>query len=98
MSSEIIKTKKYGFFNRGGIIETHRKKRHYRFCPFVLDCNISYTGDVILCCNDFFGDYVFGNVKNRPLSEIWFDRKHRDLRNQITFGYKELEICKKCNV
>ncbi|MGD9346547.1 MAG: SPASM domain-containing protein [Candidatus Aminicenantes bacterium] len=92
------KAKKNGFFNRGGAIITHRKQRRSQFCPFVLDCNINFKGDVILCCNDFFGDYIFGNVKNRPLSEIWFDKEYINLRNRVTFGDREFKLCKRCNV
>ncbi|MFH2020425.1 MAG: radical SAM/SPASM domain-containing protein [archaeon] len=57
---------------------------------------IKYNGDVILCCNDYFGDYVFGNVNQEKILDIWNKPGYKDLRKQLKKGIFKEEICKKC--
>lgn len=86
------------FFNRGGTIRINKRLADSKSCEYVLACNIDYTGKVILCCNDYFGKHVFGNVNNQSLHEIWFDKKYMILRNRIALGHRDLSTCKECNI
>lgn len=86
------------FFNRGGAIRINKRLADSKPCEYVLACNIDYTGKVILCCNDYSGEHVFGNVENQPLRDIWLDKNYMILRNRIALGYRDLSICKKCNI
>lgn len=86
------------FFNRGGAININERSADQKPCPYVLVCNINFQGNVILCCNDYFGKHVFGNVNNQSLHDIWFDKNYMLLRNRIALGYRELSLCKKCNI
>lgn len=43
-------------------------------CLFATDyMTIDAAGDVHLCCNDYFGRAVYGNVKERHFLDIWRD-------------------------
>jgi MoaA/NifB/PqqE/SkfB family radical SAM enzyme len=35
--------------------------------------NVNWKGDVVLCCNDYFGKVTIGNVKERRLVDLWND-------------------------
>ena len=47
-----------------------------------VELNIDYLGNVHPCCMDFEGGYIFGNVKNTPLIDIW-----RETREQFRQHY-----------
>jgi radical SAM protein with 4Fe4S-binding SPASM domain len=93
-----FKNKRDIFFNRGGSIETSRAVTNNKHCPYVLVCNIDFNGNVILCCNDYFSKHVFGNLRDQSFHEIWFDRDYIKLRNRIALGYRDLPLCKECNI
>ena len=54
--------------------------------------HISPKGDVFLCCNDYYMEYSYGNLKDKTIKEIWFS-KERDLVNKRAFN----SICKECS-
>lgn len=54
--------------------------------------HISPKGDVFLCCNDYYMEYSYGNLKHKTIKEIWFS-KERDLVNKRAFN----SICKECS-
>jgi radical SAM protein with 4Fe4S-binding SPASM domain len=62
-----------GLSNRAGAVDmTGEGGRLLAQCDFpehymVVDA----AGDVHLCCNDYFGKALFGNVRKRPLLDIW---------------------------
>lgn len=83
--------------NRGGLVRVKNKKK-FRKCSMpknnlVIDVN----GNILLCCNDFFGKYKFGNVKERSIIKIWQDKIYKNRRNEINKGNFSLEICRKCS-
>lgn len=95
------KNKRRKFFNRGGLItkEDYNKLSFYHFkkCSYaVYHMNINYKGDVILCCNDFFGSYVYGNLKKESIMDIWLNPEYRKVRMNTANGVFELDICKRC--
>lgn len=53
--------------------------------------HINSLGETFLCCNDYNMDYVFGNLADSSLSEIWITKKHAEV---IMTARKE--ICRKC--
>ncbi len=66
------------------------------FCHFPVNCAVVlWNGDVILCCVDFNGDYLAGNIFDEPLKAIWRGSKMRELRKGV-FS-RELEICRTCH-
>lgn len=61
---------------------------------------INWKGNVLLCCNDYYEQYIFGNVNNKSILEIWKDNdfiKCRNILSQLG-GRKQIDICKKCDM
>jgi MoaA/NifB/PqqE/SkfB family radical SAM enzyme len=53
--------------------------------------HINANGDMFICCNDYDFDTIFGNVNDRPISEIWMSLAHQKM---ILHSYKTL--CTTC--
>ena len=61
---------------------------------------INWNGNLLLCCNDYYENYVFGNVKNESILEIWESedfKKYREILS-IAGGRKQIDICSKCDM
>jgi len=83
-------------FNRGGLV---RVKKPIVMDKCLLSANnlvIDFKGNVILCCNDYFSKYKFGNVKKEKIVNIWRKNKYKRIRNDIKKGKFNLKICQKC--
>lgn len=80
--------------SRAGLIRTGRSL--LRRCTLYNNLQITYTGDVILCCNDYYRRHAYGNIMDRGLVEIWKTPAYSRLRSRIRRGVYDLEICKKC--
>ncbi len=59
-------------------------------------CEIHSNGDVVPCCEDYNGELKFGNVHEKPLSEIWKSKSTLELRKRLFFEKESNTICKKC--
>lgn len=57
---------------------------------------IMHTGDVILCCADYFRTKQFGNVKDRSLMEIWNHPEFVAVRKELRQGIARYKMCEKC--
>ncbi len=59
---------------------------------------IDWNGDALLCCQDMYNRTVkFGNVKDRPLMDIWTDQRLMDFRKKLKNGERSLSPCSNCN-
>jgi len=66
------------------------------FYPYRM-VNIYFDGTVVPCCEDNFGKYPLGNIKKKPLREIWNAPKAQSLRRKLASRKrKEIVICRKC--
>ena len=54
--------------------------------------SVNSSGDAILCCNDYNFDYIFGNILEQELSEMWHSEKH-----VATIDRAYNNICTKCS-
>ena len=84
------------FDNRGGLVkidEVTKRKRCFSQSNLL---TINYLGDVILCCNDFFGKNVYGNIKKAKISDIWNKPLFKRVRKDLEKGIFKLGICRKC--
>lgn len=54
--------------------------------------HIAPNGDVFLCCNDYHMDYVYGNINQESIKDIWLGEKRQEV-NKKAFG----EICYQCS-
>lgn len=83
--------------NYGGNIPQSFNPSQYGFCNFPFrKLNISYTGEVILCCDDFMYDTSFGNVMSRSLEDCWNDEDYNKIRLAL-LDNRRISICSKCN-
>lgn len=72
-------------------------KKIARCCPSVLTSfNILNNGDVIICCNDYTGKLILGNVNNSSIKEIWNSDKFQKIRETLYKDYRNVPSCKNC--
>lgn len=56
------------------------------------------NGDISLCCNDVYGYYTLGNLKQNNIIEIWNNEKRKQIQNEmIKNKRKNINLCKDCN-
>lgn len=57
---------------------------------------ITWNGDVLPCCFDKNGQFVFGNLTNTTFAEIWKNEKYQIFRQKILKNRKLIAICNNC--
>jgi len=61
------------------------------------EVSILWNGDVVLCCYDYDGFNVIGNIREKSLSEIWQDTKVKEIRGLFETGRtRKLPLCANC--
>jgi radical SAM protein with 4Fe4S-binding SPASM domain len=67
------------------------------WCSFSFhETEILWNGDVTVCCYDYDGDYVIGNVfSDGGFKKLWKSGKYRAIRKKIV--RQQLKICKTCD-
>lgn len=65
-------------------------------CTAVYSPVILANGDITVCCIDFRGEHVVGNVVTHKLSEIWKSKEYRELRRRARRF--ELPLCSRCPI
>jgi len=79
--------------NRSGLIKAKNISQEL-LC--VDELMVNYKGDVVICCNDYSGEVVFGNLRNETLAEIWDKNIFKVLRRQLKNREYTLDICRRC--
>lgn len=83
-------------FNRGGLLDLSRT-RQFSYCAYpAYEAVIDIHGNVLMCCNDYHGAHVFGNVRETPLLEIWESEAMRRTREELLRGVFRAEMCQHC--
>jgi radical SAM protein with 4Fe4S-binding SPASM domain len=95
----------WGFLDRSGNVERYSNEVHR---PIIIGCeqnrplermHITFTGDVILCCQDWRWHNVIGNVKRQSLLDIWNSDKYQEYRERIYAGIGEQPgVCTRCKL
>lgn len=80
--------------NRGGTVAVNVTKRSY--CHLVNQITFDYTGNAVLCCNDYSSSLIFGNIMDKEVNEIWENKEYVTVRNKIMRGNWIYELCRKC--
>jgi MoaA/NifB/PqqE/SkfB family radical SAM enzyme len=100
---EFSENKPASFHNRGGNLTTGDVNQISRFdmgceLPFG-QAVINPDGDMVLCCCDFYYDVPVGNVRDRPLPDIFYhSEKLNEIRTRLRAGTRHgLVLCEKCS-
>lgn len=96
--SDLIPTqKKYARYQKT-IDGTFRRKKQIHNCCWraFSGAVITVDGDVLPCSYDKNGEFVFGNINEQTLAEIWHNEKARKFRQQILTDRKLFGICRNC--
>jgi len=87
------------FFNRAGTVSVHAKLKK----PLPLMCTLPFkqlcvtaTGEVALCCADWYAEAGLGNVNNHSLLDIWFSLEFRSYRDSLSNFDRSKHLCDKC--
>ena len=60
---------------------------------------IDWTGDVLICNNDWGRHGIIGNVNNNTIKDIWLSNSMNHYRKELMIGNrKNCDPCKFCNV
>lgn len=84
--------------NWGGLVEINeeRKISNCRWPSY--NVGISYKGEVVVCCYDYFNTIKVGNVNNERIIDIWKKPNYIKLRTDIKKGIYKHNLCKKCRI
>jgi len=84
--------------NRAGALRKIGKP-FVRMCKKAHQCVINWRGDLILCCNDYFGKISPGNVTDKSVLELWNDPMLQHYRDELANGCRaKLPLCRECNI
>lgn len=61
---------------------------------------INWNGDVLLCCNDYYAKYIFGNIKKVSILEAWNNKDFNNYRNILkeNGGRTKIDLCENCDM
>ena len=83
--------------NYGGNIKQVTDGTGLGFCNFPFrKVVVSYSGDVLLCCNDFLYNTCFGNVMSGQIDECWNHPRMNEIRIGLLAG-RRMSLCARCN-
>ncbi len=90
----------FKFQNRTGDVEwlaDTAKQSYSGMCtrPFRI-LEMRWTGDVVLCCNDYHGQARFGNLKDHTLVELWNMMSLHHIRAELQDGIRK-GLCQHCD-
>jgi len=69
-----------------------------RVCDYLWkEITINVDGSVVPCCRDSHNKYVFGNIKNQKLGEIWNNESMVKFRKQVLKNKNVFDICRLCS-
>ncbi len=77
---------------------SHQKGYYNSPCIFLWKMvSIQYNGDVILCCRDYEGKFILGNLQESNLEDIWNGKKLKAVRRTHLDGNIEsIPLCANC--
>lgn len=59
---------------------------------------VNAEGKVMLCCNDYFGQEIMGDVTEENIFSIWENSRFKNIRSELRRGNrKNIDICSKCD-
>ena len=86
-------------FNRGGLIPISKVVDPMVHCDWPSNfLTVNNEGDVLLCCNDYFGSFRVGNLKRNSILSVWNQPHNISLRKYICGDTSKIEVCRKCKM
>jgi radical SAM protein with 4Fe4S-binding SPASM domain len=86
--------------NRAGFLFDYESKNRNKPClqPYG-QAVINWEGDVLLCCNDYYAKYTFGNLKEISLLESWNNVRFKKYRKILLEkgGRQKIDLCRNCD-
>jgi radical SAM protein with 4Fe4S-binding SPASM domain len=87
--------------NRSGLIEHLAQAQETLSTPCTWPLStviITHSGNVVLCCNDYFETEVLGSVATHSLKEVWTGERFTRLRKALAQGdRKASKLCNQCD-
>lgn len=65
-------------------------------CNWCKQLMFRQDGDVVLCCIDYIGGYGLGNLKDKPIWEIWNDPHYVAVRKSALRNDPIMPVCREC--
>jgi len=61
---------------------------------------VNWKGNVLLCCNDYYEQHIFGNVNDKTTFEIWKSKEFKKYRKLLKKqgGRRQIDICRNCDL
>lgn len=83
--------------NYAGNIPQEFNSGDFGFCNYPFrKITIGYSGNILLCCDDFLYDTCFGNVMTDNLLDCWNNSEMEKIKLSLLDG-KRISICARCN-
>ncbi|MEZ4830223.1 MAG: SPASM domain-containing protein [Bacteroidia bacterium] len=97
--SELIPTiEKYSRYRQGNDGKFHLKNRLDNQCwKLWHGAEITWDGKVLPCCFDKDGEYIMGDLREQPFTEIWQNEAYYQFRSQLLRSRREIEMCRNCS-
>ena len=58
---------------------------------------IAYNGDIHMCCADYQGQEILGNIANDSIYSVWHSNRLNEIRQYHLDGeYYKISLCEKC--
>lgn len=92
--------KKMKILNQGGVISRIQAPSRYLNLPCLRPftaINLNVYGQALICCSDILDQMVVGDIRKNTISDIWFGKELRQLREILRDSRKGIKICEKCN-
>lgn len=83
--------------NRAGLVNIKNYTPITKCILSTSNLTVDVDGNILYCVNDYFSNYIMGNLKNEFLMDIWNKPNYKDLRKHTRMGQKNLQLCKDCN-
>jgi len=89
--------KSFDLVNRIEILENNPIEINYKKCHLPsYKLFLDYNGNVLLCCNDWNRDHVYGNIYEKNIYDIWIESL-KEKRFELISGIRK-GPCATCNV
>lgn len=84
--------------NHAGAAGPRNENMQGRRCakPF-REMSFRWDGSVAICCNDWRGEYVVGNINEMPIQDIWGHERFSAVRKALYHGLRTTSPCAGCD-